>query len=80
VGQGLQNESGGGGGHDFFLGQDGLAQGLEFLQHAEVDLEVLRQSRLVERDVGEELRVVAEGQRLAMAAWISGCADLMLLA
>ena len=47
----LQNELCGGCGHDFFLCQHGLAQGLEFQEHVEVDLEVLRQLLLVGRDV-----------------------------
>jgi len=60
----LQNELSGGCGHDFFLREHGLAQGLEFQEHVEVDLEVLRQLLFVGGDVRQELRVVAESERL----------------
>jgi hypothetical protein len=39
-------------------------QGLEFQEHIEVDLEVLRQLCLVGGEVSQEFRVVAEGQGL----------------
>ena len=60
----LPYKTSGGCGHDFFLGEHGLAQGLKFLQHVEVDLEVPRQFLLVGRDVSKELRVVAESKCL----------------
>jgi len=54
----------GGCGHGFFFCEHGLAQGLEFQEQVEVDVEVLRQLLLVGGEVREELRVVAEGQGL----------------
>jgi hypothetical protein len=54
----------GGCGHGFFFGEHGLAKGLEFQEQVEVHVEVLRQLLLVGGKVREELRVVAEGQRL----------------